>query len=208
MQGFRFDPSKAVTFDLESGLVHLDGAPSRVLVPASALGALCAAAGAEAAAAFGRELGTAMGRRLASRFAASGAAAGGEPAAGEGAPDGSAGVRGATLEAVVDHLGGELALAGLGTLGIERWGRALVMVLDHCPLGPGSSGLLAAVLEGALGAATGRTARALLLDRDAVRARFLIGGGAAVDRVRAWLAGGASWGEALVKLHAAPRGDA
>lgn len=206
MRSFRFDPSKAVTFDLESGLVHLDGAPSRILVPASALGALCVAAGAGAASAFGRELGAAMGQRLVSRFAVSGVAAEGEPSVAEGAaPDG---VRGATPEAVVEHLGGELALAGLGTLGIERWGRALVMVIDHCPLGSESSCLLEAVLEGALEATTGRAVRALLLDRDPVRARFLIAGGAAANRVRGWLSGGASWGDALAKLHAVPRGDA
>ncbi len=52
MPDLRFDPSKAVTFDLTHGLVHLEGAPSRVLVPAEALLALAAAAGAEATAAF------------------------------------------------------------------------------------------------------------------------------------------------------------
>ncbi|MCC6551902.1 MAG: hypothetical protein IT372_02620 [Polyangiaceae bacterium] len=216
MRGLRFDPSKAVTFDLESGLVHLDGAPSRVLVPARALGALCAAAGPEATAAFGRELGAAMGRRLASRFAQSGSIdeSGAEaPGAGEAGeairgPERRADVRAASLEEVVDHLGGELALAGLGSLGLERWGRALVLVLDHCPLGAEAAGVAEAVLEGALEAAAGRPARALQVDRDADRARFLISGAPAVARVRAWLAAGVPWGEALVKLHAAPRGEA
>lgn len=192
----RFDPSKAITFDLTSGLVHLEGAPARVLVPADALSALCATAGAEAAAAFGRALGVPMGRRLAGRFSASGASG---TADAEGA---SAGVRAASIEAVVNHLGGELALAGLGSLGLERWGRALVLVVDHSPLGAAGDALLEAVLEGALAEATGRAARTAALGREEARARFLVSGSAAIEKVRTWLARGVSWGEALARLHA------
>ena len=63
MRGLRFDPSKAVTFDLESGLIVLSegAASSRMLVPAEALGALCAAAGEAATAAFGRDLAALLG---------------------------------------------------------------------------------------------------------------------------------------------------
>ena len=184
-----FDPSKAVTFDLSHGLVHLEGAPSRLLVPAEAPRALADAAGPEAAAAFGRAMGEAMGRRAASRLGA------------------GAGVDEAPVEAVVEHLGGELALAGLGSLGLERWGRALVLVVDQSPLGAAGDGLLGAALAAALEAAAGREVRTLLLGRDAVRARFLVGGSAGVARVEAWLEDGVPWGEALVRLHA-PRGDA
>ncbi len=184
-----FDPSKAVTFDLSQGLVHLEGAPSRLLVPAEALRALAEAAGPEAAAAFGRAMGEAMGRRAASRLGA------------------GTGVQEAPVEAVVEHLGGELALAGRGSLGLERWGRALVLVVDQSPLGAGGDGLLGAALSAALEAAAGREVRTLLLGRDAVRARFLVGGAAGVAKVQAWLGEGVPWGEALVRLHA-PRGDA
>src|SRR4051812_29787773 len=139
----RFDPSKAVTFDLASGLVHLEGAPSRLLVPADALRALCEAAGAEASSAFGRAIGAPMGQRVASRFAG----------AGEGAGEG---VKKASVETIVDHLGGEMALAGLGSLALERWGHALVLVVDSSPLEGGGDRLLEAVLAGALEAATGQ----------------------------------------------------
>lgn len=185
MPDLRFDPSQAVTFDLQHGLVHLEGAPSRLLVPADALVGLAKAAGADAAATFGRALGEAMGRRVASRLAA------------------GDGVRAASIEAVIEHLGGELALAGLGSLGLERWGRALVLVVDQSPLGADGDGVLAGALAGALEAAAGASVRALLLARDGVRARFLIGGSVGVDKVRAWLAEGVPWGEALVRLHAA-----
>jgi hypothetical protein len=106
------------------------------------------------------------------------------------------------VDTVVEHLGGELALVGLGSLGLERWGRALVLVVDQSPLGAEGDGLLEALLEGALEAAAGRAVRALRLGRDAVRARFLIGGAAGVEKVRAWLAEGVPWGDALVRLHA------
>jgi hypothetical protein len=188
MSDLRFDPSKAVTFDLSHGLVHLEGAPSRLLVPAEALRALTEAAGSGATAAFGRAIGEAMGRRAASRLGA------------------GQGVDAAPVESVVEHLGGELALAGLGSLGLERWGRALVLVVDQSPLGAGGDGLLGAALAGALEAAAGREVRTLLLGRDGVRARFLVGGRAGVARVEAWLEAGVPWGEALVRLHA-PRGD-
>lgn len=194
----RFDPSKAVTFDLASGLVHIEGAPSRVLVPADALRSLCAAAGGEASRAFGRSIGAPMGVRVAHRFASEGAAEGED-------------VRSASVEAIVDHLGGELAIAGFGSLSIERWGHALVLVVDNSPLEGEGDGLLEAVLEGSLEAATHRPARALLIARDSTRARFLIAGSAAVAKAKAWLEQGVSWGEALTRLHTQPtaaRGDA
>jgi hypothetical protein len=182
MPDLRFDPSKAVTFDLTHGLVHLEGAPSRVLVPAEALLALAAAAGAEATAAFARTLGAAMGRRVSARLA--------EPS-----------VSGAAVEVVVEHLGGELALAGLGSLGLERWGRAAVLVVDQSPLGGAGDALLEGVLASAVEAAAGRSVRALRLGRDGVRARFLLGGSRGLEKVRGWLAEGVPWGEALVRLH-------
>jgi hypothetical protein len=186
----RFDPSDAVTFDLAHGLVHLEGAPARVLVPAEALVALCGAADASTVAALGRALGEAMGRRAAGRLARDG------------------GIHKKSPEVVVDHLGGELALAGLGSLGIERWGSALVMVVDHSPLGAAGDGLLAAVLASALVAATGNEVHSAPLGREATRARFLLAGPKGVERVRSLLSAGRSWPEALVELHSPARGDA
>ena len=193
MPEIRFDPSKAVTFDLPRGLVRIEDA-ARVLVPGDALAALCESAGPGATAAFGRTMGEAMGARVASRLA------------------GSAGVNEASVDAVVEHLGGELALGGLGSLGLERWGRALVIVVTDTPLGPRGDGLLEAVLAGALDAATGRSVRSLLVSREEGRARFLITGDAGMETMTSLLADGLSWGEALTRLHAsgasASRGDA
>lgn len=179
-----FDPARAVIFDLVHGLVHLDGAPSRLLVPAVELAALARAAGPEATAAFGRSMGQAMGRRVANRLSSTG------------------GVTASAVEVVVEHLSGELSLAGLGSLSLERWGRALALVVDQSPLGAEGDGLLAAVLAGAVEAAAGRSVHVLLLARDEVRARLLIAGAPGVDEARASLAAGVSWGDALVRLHA------
>jgi hypothetical protein len=192
----RYRPDHDVTFDLAHGLVHLEGAPARVLVPADALAALCGEAGPGAVTAFGRGMGRAMGLRVAARLAASA-----DP---EHAGEEGAGARSASLETMVDHLGAELSLAGLGALGLERWGHALCVVVDHCPLGARGDGLLEAVLGEAIGAATSRHVHAVLLLRDGVRARLLLTNESAAARVRGWLQGGASWGDALTRLHAVP----
>jgi len=192
----RYRPDHDVTFDFAHGLVHLSGAPARVLVPAEALGALCAAAGDEAVAAFGRALGHAMGLRVAARLAMLS-----EP---ENAAEAGSGARSASVETMVDHLGAELSLAGLGSLGMERWGHALAVVVDHCPLGARGDRLLEAVIGEAVGSATARHVHAVVLARDGVRARLLLTNATTAGRVRAWLDEGVAWGDALTRLHAAP----
>ncbi len=162
----RYRPDHDVTFDLAHGLVHLEGAPARVLVPADGLAALCAAAGDEATAEIGRAMGRAMGLRVAARLA--------PLAEAEGATQGGGGARAASIETMVDHLGAELSLAGLGSLGIERWGHALVMVIDHSPLERAATGCSRRSLGEAVGVATGRHVSAVLLARDGTRARLLI----------------------------------
>src|SRR5262245_23941427 len=90
-----FDPSKTVTFDLKHALVDWEGTPG-VVLPSDELLAVCVAAGAEATEKFGRGIGRWMGHRVVGRFG------------------GGKAVRAASLSAIVDHLGGEWAIAGLG----------------------------------------------------------------------------------------------
>src|SRR5205085_12100324 len=99
-----FDPTHSVQFDLDRGRISMPGSDSRLLVPAEALGRLCAGASEDSVKDFGRGFGTEIGRRVAARL-------------------GDA----VSVQAMVEHLGGELALAGFGSLGIEVWGRALVL---------------------------------------------------------------------------------
>ena len=183
-----FDPSEAVTFDLAYGHVHLDGAPNRVLVPSDALVALCEAAGDQAAAALGGAMGKALGHRVAVRLA---------PSSEQRQPD----VAKAPWEGVVEQLAGELALLGLGSLGAERWGKALVLVVDQSPLGDRGDSLLAEILSAAFGELSGKPACAVRLERNGVRARFVVVSEQIAAGVRQRLSAGTSWGAVLAKLH-------
>ena len=177
-----FDPSREVRFDLGRGQLTLGGSAPRVMVPTDALVELCRSAGADAAKNFGRRIGTEAGRRAASRLV--------------GGPDK------ASLEAVLEHLGGDLALLGLGSLGIERWGRALVMTVAESPLGTEGDSLLASVVEGALQRAMSRDASVVALAREDGVLRLLVVGAATAQKVATWLSTGMKWSEALAKLNA------
>jgi hypothetical protein len=174
----RFNPSGSVSFDLARGRVDCGG--DHVLIAADALVDLCRAAGDEAVSDFGRRLGTALGRRMAERL-------------GDGASS-------ASMEVVLDHLGGELAMMGLGSLGLERWGRALVLTLDGGPFGQQLDKLLASVLEGAMQRGFGRDCRATKLMRDDRQVRFLIASPSSASKVNEWLGAGISYGDALTRL--------
>ena len=174
----RFNPSGSVSFDLLRGRVDCGG--DHVLVAADALVDLCRAAGDEAVSDFGRRLGTAVGRRIADRLGDSAASA--------------------SIEDILEHLGGELAVAGLGSLGLERWGRALVLTIDGGPFGQQLDRLLGAVLEGALQRTFGRDCRAAKLMRDDRQVRFLIANPSSADKVAQWVGSGVSYGDALARL--------
>ncbi|HEX7671245.1 MAG TPA: hypothetical protein VF395_16740 [Polyangiaceae bacterium] len=179
-----FNPTHAVRFDLGSGRVTVggqEGSEPRVLVPADALRHLCASAGADGLTDFGRSLGTDIGHRVAARVGAA-----------------------SSVSTVVEHLGGDLALAGLGSLGAEVWGQALVFTVTGSPLGNEGDALLAAVLEGALQRALARDAAVVPIDRTDGKARLVVVSRATAGRVRQWLSDGVSWGDALSRLSAAP----
>jgi len=173
-----FDPTHAVRFDLPHGSVRAggDGGERVLLVPTSALDDLVLSAPQEAVEALGRALGTAIGRRTAARMDPSNA----------------------PIDAFVTQLAGEAAIAGVGALSIERWGRALVVVVEDSPL---SGALLAPLVAAAVEAASGKHVACALLSRDERTARVLLGSEAGISRAREWIASGVPWGEALVKLH-------
>jgi hypothetical protein len=171
-----FDPKRAVTFDLTAGQVHLQDSEPAVMVPAAALADLCKIAGDLATGNLGRSIGQTMGKRVAARL---------------GGADGS------SIEGFVEHLAGELAVAGWGSLSLERWGRAMVLVVDR----GAQTSLMCAILEAALEAATTRKARCVPLVQEQHRARLLVTSAASAEKVAQWLARGVSWGEVLVRLH-------
>ncbi len=181
----RFDPTRAVVFDLAQGQLRDDEGIHRLNVPVDALLRLAEAAGPDALRDFGQSLGSEVGRRVLRRL--------GDVAAG------------ASTEAWVEHVGGELALVGLGNLSAERWGRVLVLAVANAPVG--AEALLASVVEGALQRALGREVSAVSLARGGETLRLAILNRRAAERAREWQNEGASWVQILERLHDA-RGEA
>jgi len=166
-----------VRFDLPQGSVRAGGEGERVvLVPTSALDELVLGVPPEAVEALGRALGSAIGRRAAARMDE----------------------KSASVEGFVAQLAGEAAITGIGALSVERWGRALVIVVEGSPL---VGTLLAPLVAAAIEAATGRSVSATVLARDERAARVLVASESGVGRVRDWVASGVPWGDALTKLH-------
>jgi|SRR6185437_3572878 len=177
MAAAAFNPTQSVRFDIARGTVRAGSGDDRLLlVPASALIELARSAPTAAAEAFASALGAAIGRRAAARIG-----------------DAS----GSSLEDFVTQLAGEAAIAGVGVLGLERWGRALVVVLEESPL---TGALAVPFVRAALDAASGRTVSALLLSADSAPVRVLVTSERAAGRVREWMASGLGWGEALSRL--------
>lgn len=175
----RFDPTRAVVFDLVQGQLRDDEGVGRLNVPADALLRLCSAAGSDAGRDFGRNLGTEVGRRVVRRL--------GDAAQGAG------------TEAWVEHLGGELALLGLGNMRFESWGKALVASIASFPRG--AEELIAGVLEGALQRALARDVVAVPLGTSDEILRLAILNPRAAAKARDWLSTGASWSQILERLH-------
>ncbi len=173
-----FNPTHAVRFDLPRGTVRSgDGDDRLLLLSSAALMDLALSAPSEAVEALGRTLGSAIGRRVAVRL--------GDPAR-------------SSLEDFVTQLAGEVALAGMGVLSIERWGRALVVVLEDSPL---LGILLVPFVTAAVEEASNRKASGALLAHGPRAARVLVSSASAVDRVRGWIASGVAWADAIARLH-------
>ena len=173
------DLSGAIRFDLESGAVRLSNDEKGVVLPAAILGDLVAGASSDVRKATARKLGEHLGRSLARR-------AGSESALLDGG-----------LEQAASLLAAELALAGLGSCNLERWGRALVVHVEGAPqIAPD---FLAHVVEGALAAATRRSLVCTLLSEEG-GVRVAVTSESAASRVRGWLDQGITWGDALGRL--------
>ncbi|HXX66718.1 MAG TPA: hypothetical protein VEK07_06035 [Polyangiaceae bacterium] len=173
-----FDSAGAIRFDLPRGAVRLAAEDERLLlVPSQVLGGLAKWVHGDALEAFGRALGAAVGRRAAARIGD---------------------VASASIEEFVTQLAGEAALAGTGLVEIERWGRALVVILGEPAL---PAAMVAPFVAGAVQAASGRAVEAVLLSGDEHAARVLVTSEQGAARVRGWVASGCSWGEALARLN-------
>jgi hypothetical protein len=175
-----FDPTHSVRFDLPRGSVTAGGDERHVLLPCAALNDLVLIAGPEAAAAVGRALGTSIGHRIATRLG------------------GTRELRATSIEGVLRDVTGELGTLGFGLVSVERWGRALVIVIDR----PAVADLpfLASIVEGMLEAAGDAPVRCTSLGRDGTMVRVLVASEAAIARARRMLDTGTTWGEVLTRL--------
>ena len=174
-----FDPTHGVVFDLNQGVVRPAGAERAVLVPAAALSRLTEFLDDEAARALGRALGASAGAQVAEGLG------------------GVAQASVAALQDLTDALAGRIALAGLGVLATETWGKTLVVVVENCPLK--EKALVSAMVEGLFHAATGRAVSACVVDDAAGALRVLVGSEALIARARAALSGGQSF-SALMRV--------
>jgi hypothetical protein len=174
----RFDPTRALVFDLARGQLRDEEGAARVNLPYHVLARLCEQAGAEAARDFAHSLGVELGRRVVERL--------GKDAVAEG------------LVAWAEHLGGQLALLGLGSLQLERWGRALVLRAAGYPAG--AEPLLAPLLSSALGRATGRELALVPFVADGSAAYLVVAPGTA-ERARRLASAGNGLGQVVEELH-------
>lgn len=184
-----------VDFDLSRGRVERRAdAEARggqdnqvVLVPVSALAGLEKMAGVEVTRQLARSIGVSFGSRVATKLGSAEA------------------VAKASLEVFVSALAAEVAVSGWGVLHLERWGRAMVLVVDHAPALP--HGVLAALLEGAVSAAAAREVHAVALAKETgdsnetKAARVLIVSAKTAEHARRWLLDGASEAEVMRRLH-------
>jgi hypothetical protein len=174
-----FDVAGAVVFDLPRGAVRAGGTQI-VCVPIEALAAL--ADDPRVAERVGRAMGQAVGKRILTRVGSSNA------------------VREASIERVVTELGAEFALAGYGSLSLQRWGRAMVLVVTDGAL---PDPLLHAVFAASLEVSTGQKVACTTLTREGTKVSVLVSSERAVKQAGDWLGSGIAWGEVLTRLQAA-----
>jgi len=174
----RFDPTRAIIYDLSRGQLRDDEGQARVNLPFFLLQRLCEHAGTDATSDFGGALGAEVGRRIRERL-------------------GAAAER-ADVSAWAEHLGGHLALLGLGDLSLERWGRALVVRIVGAPAG--SSSLLSAVVTGALQRGLGRSLQIVAFEQEEGVALLVLSPETA-RRARTLQEAGESLGRVVEQLH-------
>lgn len=177
-----FNPAHAFRFELGRGQITTPGAGPRLLLPVDSVSHVLFSLADDARRDFAHSLGTELGRRAAERLGD---------------------VTQASPVEVVDHLGGEWALMGLGSLGLELWGRALVFTVSGSPFGQQGDEFIAAVAEGAIGRGMGRHVVVVPIHRDGDQVRLLASSARAAELARELLQQGRGYGDILEELNQA-----
>ncbi len=174
----RFDPTRAIIYDLARGQLRDDEGASRLNLPAHLLQTLLEQAGPNASSEFARGLGNEIGRRVADRMGAS--------------------AESASIESWTEHLGGQLALLGLGDLAVESWGRALVLRMSGTPEQVQS--LMPSLLETALQRGLSRDVALVVFRGDGLQ-NYLVLSPEGAGRAREMAHAGSGLGAVVEALH-------
>ena len=175
-----FDISEAIEFNLPHGQVGVQQSAPQMVLPATVLNRLCRMQNRATLQEVGAQLGREVSRRLRVMTLSHEEHA---------------------LDVVLEQLGWQLAASGLGVLGLERWGSALVMTLKHCPLDLAADDLVGAMFEQVFDQVWEcRTSVLAVSHRDTAR-RWLVVDPKVGLRVIGWFNIGLSWNEVMEKLH-------
>lgn len=109
------------------------------------------------------------------------------------------------LTRVVDFVGGEIAISGLGGLRIERWGKALLLVLDPCPLPRTLDGFVLGLFEGIVEQVGERPVSCTVIDRADDLVRVLISNAGAARRAETMMTEGYVFTEIVARLQEGSR---
>lgn len=173
-------------FHLAEGRVATRERALQVVIPASALLQLQSELDVDQLVNFGAALGEEVAGRLLQEI-----------------PD----PRTASAAVVVDHLGAQLAVMGLGSLSVEFWGEAMVFVLVGCPLltpagsnQPGES-VMSGLLQAVLLRTFGQAARVLPLQKQQQTTRWLVCNETVAGLLDEWVNIGLGAAEVLTRLN-------
>jgi len=173
-----FDPGSFYAFDLARGAVSTRHGERVLVLSSEVVSTLVASAAKHGDLTAVRALGKRIGEQAASSLGSD--------------------VRGATPERVATHAAGVLSLLGWGALSLERWGDALVIVLEGAPdLDPGKLGL-ASLLGGMLTTLSGRDIACVPV----ASGRFVVVDPSVAEQVFSWAKEGADLAQIVAKLGA------
>jgi len=173
-----FDPREFYAFDLARGAVSTRHGERMLVLSSDAVATLVASAAKHGDLTAVRALGKRIGEEAQASLASD--------------------VRGASPEAVATHAAGVLSLLGWGAFSFERWGHALVIVLEGAPeLDPGKLGL-ASLLGGMLTALSGRDIACVPVSSG----RFVVVHPSVAEQVFTWSTEGSDLAQIVAKLGA------
>ena len=178
-----FDPTSAVTFELESGRVFVKDETRHALVPLLELRRLCDSAGKVATQGFARMIGKAMAQRMLHSMSKD-----------------SAKPSDVSIEEFVSHVGGQFALVGFGTITVETWGSALMLIVQHNEL---SVDFVAALLSASIEQLLNEPVECVAVQHQQQTSRLLVTSDASREQVATWYRQGIPWHEMIARLHTA-----